>query len=340
MKKKSLMVILAAAMMISVLSGCGDGSEPVDILSGSQIEIPDSNPVTISSEPVFSTPQPEDAGTVRLLHFAGDLTQEEEAAAMDAMQTLYQNLEIPEYLGEAIHMIAAEEWLEAMTAGTYAGSRSYSLQQGELALLTVQIGEDSTGLLYSDVCFQDAHGRMILLKQFGTVTQLLVTGTVDGAPDGAFESWRIDSSVGEIIWEKGTYAKGTIVGEHTTSAYVGVEGDAFDLWTNREGFTYTVSTTIYDDQGNPVSTPTPEPTATPTAAPTAKPTATPKPAAAATPKPAKTPAPTPVPTQEPEDDDDEDDDDEGYVPQPDPTEEPAAPPQGGDVDQEWSPDLD
>ena len=353
-KKKYLTIIPILAMLAGGLSGCGDGSEPVDGLGGNPVGLTTAeptgpvgateNPVTGTTPPASATPQPEDAAQIHLLHFAGELVEEQEKAVMESMQTLYRNLEIQEYMGEAIHMVENEKWFETMTEGTYAGSRSYRLYQGENPILTVQIGEDSTGMLYADICFQNAEGKLILLKQFGTVTQLLVTSSKDGVPDGAFESWKIDSSIGEILWDKGTYAEGTVVGEYTLTRYVGVEGDAFDLWTNREGFTYEVSTVVYDEQGNPVATPTPVPTPVPTP--------TPRPAATTTPRPAVTPVPRPVvtppPTPEPQPDEDDDDDDGGWTapeqPQepepPQETEAPQEPSQGGETDMEWTPDLD
>lgn len=343
MKKKYFTIIPILAISIGMLAGCGDGTgeaEGVSDASSASAIVP----VTVSAPPVYATPEPVDPSEIRLLYLSGELTEEEEKAIRESMQILYQNLDIPEYIGEAIHMVESENWFETMTAGTNRGGGSYSLYQGENPILTVNIGEDSSGLLYADVLFESVEGKLIELKQFGGITQLLLTTSQNGLPNGAFESWRIDSTIGEIVWEKGTYVDGRVVGEMTTSKYVGVEGDAFDLWTNREGFTYEVSTTTYDQEGNPITTPTPDPTAPPSSTTTPKPNVTPKPNI--TPKP---PAPTPnVPVQEPDDgnndDDDDDDDDDnnddnngGGVPEPPQQPEP---PQGGDVDVGWSPDLD
>lgn len=359
MKKKYFTIISIMAAFAGVLSGCGDGSDQMGMggtdngPTSSPVGVVSVIPVTVTNPPADLTPEPAadaaadptagptaDPSQIQLLHLAVDLSEQEEAAVQESLKTLYMNLEIPEYIGEAIHMVENEQWFETMTAGSYTGGRSYSLYQGDLPILTVQIGEDSSGVLYADICFQNQEGKLILLKQFNRVTQLLVTSSKEGLPDGAFESWRIDSAIGEIIWQKGTYAEGHYVGELTTSSYVGVEGDAFDLWTNREGFTYKVSTVTYDEQGNPVATPTPVPTPVPT--PTPKPSVTPPP------KPVVTP--TPVPEPEPDDDEDDDDDDDnndnnGGAATPEPpqeTEPPAEPdpPQGGDVDIGWSPDLD
>ncbi len=356
MKKNSIIVILTAALLAGLLAGCGMADVPAYTIdsetigsqpSGSQpsgsTEPIESSQAIVTTPPVYSTPVPEDSNQVRLLHFAGALTEDEEAAAKEELTTLYQNMEIPEYLGEAIHMVATEEWFDTMTPGTYVGSRSYTLQQGNLALLTVQIGEDSTGTLYADIRFESAEGRFLLLKQFGTVTQLLETTIKDNVLEGAFTNWTFDSSNGGIIREQGTYSGGVIVGECTRAERTGQPGDAFDLWTHREDFNYTVTTLYYDEQGNLTSVATPEPTVTPVPAATPKPT--PKPTAKpAVNKPKPTAVPTPAP--EPDEDEDEDEDDGGDndqqpAPEPEPEPDPQPnPPQGGDVDMEWTPDLD
>lgn len=359
MKKKRIITALAGTLLISLLTGCGDGSEPIYSANGQPIETTTepSGWATVSAPPVYSTPEPGDASQVKLLHFAGELSKEEEAAAKDAMTTLYQNMEVAEYLGEAIHMVATEEWFEDMLPRNYVGSRSYTLQQGELALLTVQVGEDSNGVLYADVRFQDADGRFLLLKQFGAVTQLLETTMVENEMEGPFNNWILDSKTGGIVWEKGTYVKGVMTGEYSKSTRTGSAGDAFDLWTNRENFRYETVSGIYDEQGNLTITATPEPKATLAPTPGPTPVVTPKPAV--TPKPTarpavNTPRPTAVPDPEPEpdDDDDDDDNDDNNDDNNGGGEENNGgdnngnndtdndPPQGGEVDSEWTPDID
>lgn len=360
MKERKAISILAGILLAVFLVGCGNDSGP---FIPEKLEFDSTPEPGVSQAPVPTPePAPEDADQVRLLYLVGSLTEAEEAAATEALTTLYQNMEVPEYLGEAIHMVATKEWFDAMNPGGYVGGRSYTLQRGGLALLTVQIGEDSTGVLYADVRFQDADGRFLLLKQFGTVTQLLEAAMEDGVLTGIFTNWTIDSADGTIIREQGTYAGGVIVGEFTRAVREGTAGEAFDLWTHREDFSYTLTTVYYDEHGNPAATPVPVPTAQPTPAPPAvtaapkppavtaapKPpavTAAPKPpVATAVPKPpAVTAAPTPVPQPpaptavpapdpEPDDDDDggyyepDDDDYDEPDPEPDPTPEPEPDP--------------
>lgn len=369
MRDKRFMLILAGALLVLLFAGCGND---IGSMAPEKLEInktPEPGWTQVSAPPQIFTPAPESPGQdspepgepeqVRLLYFGGELTEAEEAAALDTLTTLYRNMEVPEYLGEAIHMVATDEWFEVMVPGTYEGGRSYTLVQGDKTLLTMQAGVDSSGVLYADIRFQDADGGLLLLKQFGSVTRLLEASMKDGVLEGAFTNWTIDSAGGGIIWEQGTYSGGLTVGEYTRAERAGAAGDAFDLWTHREDFNYTMTKSYFDQQGNPVpvptAAPTPKPEVQPTpkpavstpkpTAPTPKPVAptpkpTPDPAVQPTPLPTMAPAPTPVPTAvpEPEPEPDQDEDEDDYYdpepdepdptpePEPDPTPEPAPEP--------------
>ena len=357
----------AGLLAAGLLTGCGDGTgEDLGVLGEA-----------VTSEPVSEeTPSPEPSPEIRVSHSTGELTAEEEGAVLETLTDLYQNLSLPEYVGEGIHMVNSQEWFQAAAPKLYEGCRSYTLYRGEELLLSVQVGYDTEEQPYTNVFRMGQEGSILLLKQAGTVTGLLQTGLLEGEYNGAFERWLIDGSTGQIVGEQGTFAQGVIVGVYTKSTYSGAPGEAFDLWTNREGFACETLVVEYDSQGEPVPTPTPEitptptptvrPTASPTARPTAKPTAPPAATPAPTPIPtlAPTPVPTPVPTpppaeqpqppqQDPEPEPEPDPTPEPTPdptpepvpdptpePVPDPTPEPAPTPSTGDTDVEWSPDLD
>ena len=117
MKKNYFTIIPILAISIGMLAGCGDGTgeaEGVSDASSASAIVP----VTVSAPPVYATPEPVDPSEIRLLYLSGELTEEEEKAIRESMQILYQNLDIPEYIGEAIHMVESENWFETMTAGT------------------------------------------------------------------------------------------------------------------------------------------------------------------------------------------------------------------------------
>ena len=299
------------------------------------------SPVFPPPPPSEPEPEPEPEPEIGLRYQTGQLTAQEETAVLEAMTTLHQNLEIAEYVGEGIHMISGEGWLEDMCRGIYEGSRSYSLQKGEDVLLTMQLGYDIDGEPYANVYFEGENGSVLVLKQSGRTTWLLQTGVADGKYEGAFETWLFDGESGSIQREQGTYAAGTIVGEYKKSEYTGGPGEAFDMWTNRENFDYKVTTVTYDGNGEIAPTPTPTPTQKPQTTqkppvqapdPTPEPTPepTPQPPAqnppAQNPPPAQPPAQTPQPTPQPT---------------PEPTLEPPedTPTPGGDTDIGWSPDL-
>nr|WP_296462944.1 hypothetical protein [uncultured Acetatifactor sp.] len=342
MSRKWRYRIGACILPLALLAGCGDGTETGGASSesvGSPVEPVDVSGLVDETPEPTSTPEPEPE--IGLRYQTGQLTAQEEAAMLEAMTTLHQNLEIAEYVGEGIHMISGEGWLEAMCQGIYEGSRSYSLQKGEDVLLTMQLGYDIDGEPYANVYFEGEDGSVLVLKQSGETTWLLQTGVADGKYEGAFETWLFDGESGRIQREQGTYAAGITVGEYTKSEYTGGPGEAFDMWTNRENFDYKVTTVTYDGNGEIAPTPTPTPTQKPQTTqkppvqapdPTPEPTPdpTPQPPAqnppAQNPPPAQPPAQTPQPTPQPT---------------PDPTPEPPedTPTPGGDTDIGWSPDL-
>ena len=302
MKKKFIGMILSAVVSAMAFAGCGDGSGEI----GFVIESEETQYVSVTSQPVYATPKPAD-GTqgVHLLYYSGELTEEEEAEALSTIQTMRQNLELEEYLGEGIHMISDEEWTNTFAVRLVEGSRTYYLQEDGKILLTVQVGYDIDGTAVSNVFYQEPEGKIILLKQAGGITQMTTTSAVEGKYDGDFDLWQFNSETGEIRHEQGTYAAGLPVGEYTIAVREGnAAGEAFDLWNNREGMTYTTTTLKYDDKGELIPEATPTPTSTPKPEVTPAPTATPKPAV--TPKPAATPKPTPQPSDDNHDDDNDD----------------------------------
>lgn len=302
MVRKRIYGAAACVLSLVMLAGCGDGSDMAmeSIISTVEPVAVDDGPAETEGEDV----QTEEAG---LEYRTGQLTAETETQVLEAMTTLHQNLEIPDYLGEGIHLVSDATWLETMSRELYEGSRNYFLRKGEELLLSVLVGQDIDGEVYVNVFYPGEDGRILVMKQDGNVTWLLQTGVSGGKYDGSFEIWQLDSGTGYIRREQGTYAEGTIVGEYVKSEYTGQPGSAFDMWTNRENFVYESVTEWYDEAGNPTTAPTPEPTEAPTqdsgagqpsSQPTQKPQSTQKPPQS-TQKPSSTPQPTPEPTPQP-----------------------------------------
>lgn len=352
MKKKWISGWIAVILMISmILTGCGDGSNEAVIgdnsVSGNAVSSNEQDDTEETGEiseetitenaPYAAAPASEPEGK-RLSH-TGVLTEEEESAALDMLAVLYQNMELPEYYGEGIHMVSDDTWYETLAAGMPEGCRTYELRENGETLVTVQIGIDISGRIFTVISLRE-ESDLVVLKREESIVQLTLAGVRDNVYDGAYEMWQIDGGTGEIRQEKGTYAQGILTGEYLVAVRKGTgEGDPYDLWSMRENFEYENTVKNYDEEGNEIE-PTPEPTASPT--PTKQPTATKKPTATKAPTP--TPEPTPVPTPEPPPAPTPEPTPEptpAPTPTPTPTPEPTPPaaPDSGDNDMDWTEDL-
>lgn len=324
--------------------GMGQSSEPA--LDAGLAEAESQTTVTVQT-PNVNAEADSDTPEIRLLCSTGSMSPEEEAAAREFVTDLYRNIELDEYVGECIHMVSNDAWYEVLTVNMIEGTRTYTLQQDDQPLLSIQVGYTLGGEFYSNICYKSDE-KMILLKQEGSITQLTRAEIRNNALNGNFQKWQIDSASGEMIRESGIYVMGIPVGEYETAVRKGTgEGDAFDLWTMRDNFAYQTKVTNYDENGQVIKEPEPEPETKP--ATTQKPAATQKPATtqkpastqkpAATPEPAPTPEPTPTPDPAPT---------PPPAPTPDPTPTPPSTPDpppgpsiGGDgQDTEWTPDLE
>ncbi len=332
--KRKIYFLTAAAISCLLFTGCGDGSGDMQakLLEPETVDATGSGKASEAEAEPEPTAEPE----IKLLCSAGH-TEEEDLQVRQAVEELYQNMELEEYLGEGIHMVSNESWYETMAADLVEGARTYLLQKGDEILFTVQVGVTISRERYSNAyyCKED---NMVLLKQEGSLVQVTMAQLKDNLYDGSFEQVTIDSETGAIRIEHGTCAQGLRVGEYSVMVKPGTgAGDPYDLWSMRENFSYETTVTEYDAQGNeiqPEPTPTPEPTATPK--PTKKPTATPKP----TPTPEPTPEPTPQPTPQPPVIQNPQPPASTPEPTPQPTPTPSSGPSSGDVDIEWSPDIE
>lgn len=339
MKNRLIYGAVTGILAAVLFTGCGDGSEmsPQDKLD----DVLEPVTLAVTPEPESGQDSGETDGTSEAEEGSRpnsgleDLSPEVEAVVLENLQNLMQNLELPEYVGEAVHLVSSEEWFAAVAVELIEGSRSYTIGGAGDASLSVQVGYDTEEKPYVNTCYQ-ANGQILMLTYAKEAARLLQTGISEGAYNGAFEKWQINGGTGYILKETGTYVNGIIVGQYTKAEYTGGPGDVFDLWTNRDNFEYKTTELNYNEKGQVVPSSsalpssTPKPASTPTAKPpqqTAKPTQAPPQPTAKPPEPtAEPPQPTqapPEPTAEP----------------PQPTPEPPQPPEGGDTDIEWSPDI-
>lgn len=112
MGKKWIYGVAASALLAVLSAGCGDGSEELSAMNSIDVV----EPIDLGSEmasgeesgEVGGTAEPVSAGETAapvqengLSYGTGDLSPEAEAAVLEAMTTLQQNLELPEYVGKA-----------------------------------------------------------------------------------------------------------------------------------------------------------------------------------------------------------------------------------------------
>lgn len=343
MRKQRRLGRFAVCLVITMIAMTACGTEPYGMgqSSGSMqnagpADAESQTTVTVQSANVNAGAD-SDAPEIRLLCSTGGMSPEEEAAAKEFVTDLYRNIELDEYVGECVHMVSNDAWYEILTVNMIEGTRTYTLQQGDLPLLSIQVGYDLGGEFYSNICYKSDE-KMILLKQEGSVTQLTRAEITENTLNGNFQKWQIDSASGELIRESGTYVMGIPVGEYETAVRKGTgEGDAFDLWTMRDNFDYETKVTNYDENGQVIKEPEPEPEPASKPKPattqkpatqkpaTQKPAATPEPTPEPTPTPDPTPAPTPAPTPTPTPD-------PTPTPTPDPPNEPSMGGDGSDIE--------
>ena len=202
--KRTINCLTAAAIFCLLLTGCGDGSGDMqaELLEPETVDATGSGKASEAEAEPEPTAEPE----IKLLCSAGH-TEEEDLQVRQAVEELYQNMELEEYLGEGIHMVSNESWYETMAADLVEGARTYLLQKGDEILFTVQVGVTISGERYSNAyyCKED---NMVLLKQEGSLVQVTMAQLKDNLYDGSFEQVTIDSETGAIRIEHGTCAQG------------------------------------------------------------------------------------------------------------------------------------
>lgn len=229
-----------------ILTGCGDGSGEDWLSSGNQ---GGSQAVSGTGEVLENDPG-QDVQTELLYSPGSSLTEAELTAVLEMLATLHQNLELSEYLGEAIHVVESQIWYETLVKRMAEGGRIYALKKGEETLLSVQIMIDISGEPCSIVYYQKGPGEMILLQHSGSVLRVTTAGVLEGMYNGAVEIWEMDAATGRVSQEKGLYTQGVPVGEHIMAVKEGDgEEEFYNLWNMRESMEYEKTVTTYDQGG-------------------------------------------------------------------------------------------
>lgn len=289
MRRRKLLYLCALGVLTSVLlTGCGDGSEENSVLAQEALSVNSEPLLSVTERAIYdyelkyhtATFEMQDyyalaelygeVGRIReqrdmleqsyrlfgdlealeeLQGIAVNLAEEEEVIAAESALML-QNLELPEYLDEAVNMIVNSNWMRVMMPKLTVGSRNYFLQRDGRTVLTVQVGYDEAGLPYSNVWYVNDDNQLILLQYADTTVKLLQTTLLEGAYDGAFEMWLVDGATGNIVHEQGSFAQGICTDAYTRQIHVGTESsDLFALWCNWQGMEYLAYAGHFDEQG-------------------------------------------------------------------------------------------
>uniref|UniRef100_UPI004056E886 hypothetical protein n=1 Tax=Acetatifactor sp. TaxID=1872090 RepID=UPI004056E886 len=174
--------------------------------------------------------------------------EEESEEIQSQAQLMLQNLELEEYLNESVNLIITEEWFQTMMPKLYEGHRTYFLQRNGETVLLIDVGYDAACEPYSDVWFLGEQVKV--LRHAGNAVQLLTTQMENGNYQGAFDSWLVDGSTGDIYHETGTFANDVLTGDYTASIHSGEEAsDIFALWSNKDTMEYSIYHGNFDEQG-------------------------------------------------------------------------------------------
>lgn len=176
--------------------------------------------------------------------------EEDASEILAEAELLLQNLELEEYVPEAINQVANAAWFETMMPKLYEGKRSYFLlSEGQIELM-IEVGYTEEGEQFSKVWYVTADKQVKVLQKQGAVLRYMETTLGDNGYEGAFTAWVMDASRGDIQKESGTLAGGNYVGEYVVEVHTGnAASDLFSLWSNREGMEYTKYTGNFDENG-------------------------------------------------------------------------------------------
>ena len=168
-----------------------------------------------------------------------NLEEEDEKIAGEAA-TMYQNLELPEYLAESIHLAEENDWFATMMPKLSEGSRNYFQTQDGVTKFTLTVGYDENGVPYTHAWFYPSENEVRYMSYSNQLAQIMETTIDSGNYNGEFTLWTMNGSNGNITQETGVFENGVasdnnyMVKLHQGSA----PGDIYDLWNNKEGMNY------------------------------------------------------------------------------------------------------
>lgn len=286
-KKRFVTMMITFTMAAVMLAGCGDGEEAATIVSEvakvtAEPLLPEAERAILNYEYKLNNGEftaedyqalatlYQESGRIRKLRdlleqsyrmngeeqaletlqaITVNIAEEEDAIRREA-ETMLNNLELEEYLDEAINTITNRLWFTTMMPKLMEGKRKYYLDKNGRTALAIEVGYNAEGSPYSHVWYTAEEGRTLSLMQQGKTVQLLLTTMENGVYEGAFESWILNGSTGSIMWEQGTLEQGSYTGDYTVRVTTAeAESELYSLWSNRESMEYITYSGAFDKQG-------------------------------------------------------------------------------------------
>ncbi len=176
-----------------------------------------------------------------------DLLKEEDSIREQGTLML-QNLELEEYLDEAINLISTDEWFATMMQETPEVAKSYYMKRGDEIILEILVWYREAGEISAKVCY---YGEQVkTLQRLGNIVQLSTIQPTAGETLGVYENWICDGNTGDIYFEKSHLKDGVMTGDYTMSVHEGkAASEIYSLWNNREGMKYITYIGNFDEQG-------------------------------------------------------------------------------------------
>lgn len=289
MKNLRYRVILAGAAVVLCLSGCGDGTEPegrpevppsreataepAETEGNSEIaeyELKYASGEFLAEDYLALANLYLQEGTIKkqrdmleqcyrlyggqeVLDALAQVTvnlKEEDSYIRETAEQLRQNMELPEFFDEAVNTIVSPDFHEIMMPRMKQGYRSYYLEGEDGSVLNIQAGYDENGRQFSDVWYVTGEGQAQWLHSEPDVVHSMTATLTDGNYQGAYESWLVAASTGDVYHESGSFEQGICVGAYTAQVHFGeASSDLYSLWSNRADMDMTEYTGDFGTDG-------------------------------------------------------------------------------------------
>lgn len=175
---------------------------------------------------------------------------EENTQIQEMVSRLQQNLDFEEYLNEAVGLLMNPDWISVMMPKLQQGHRNYYLTAENGNTLVVEAGYDTAGQATSQVWYLTSQDQVRWIGQTSDSLQMMTTTQTNGKYHGAFDSWLVMASSGDVYHETGTFTQGVLTGDYTAQVKFGSNSlDLFSAWGTKADMEFTDYTGNFGEDG-------------------------------------------------------------------------------------------